>query len=427
MDEIKVLIITYYWPPAGGGGVQRWFHFSKYLAAKGIAVTVLTVRENDASYPLLDYQLTESVRNIETYKTKSIDPLKFYSKITSGNSKDNIPYGGFDAEKSIFKRIAAWVRANLFIPDARIGWNKYAINKAKEILNQGYSHIITTGPPQSSHLIGLQLKKNFPNIIWFADLRDPWTELYINETLPQTVWAKKKNLKLEKQCLDAADKIITVGNELKHLLASKTATPIEVIYNGFEEELFQGKTFLPSNTFTILHVGLLGIKQDCNAFAKALADLVDKFPNQKFKFVIIGKIVSLNAELLENIPNLNFENLGYLPQQETIDYMFKADLLLNITPQSANESIMISTKTMEYLRTKRPTLVLSNQPKEFAFLFKNEKLLKTAHRDKTEDIFNAIETIYKSYLENPMQNSMLDVSEYSREAGTGKLISLLKA
>lgn len=426
MDAIKALIITYYWPPAGGGGVQRWLHFSKYLTTKGISIAVLTVNEKDASYPILDYHLLESVKNIETHKTKSIDPLKIYSKITSGNAKNNIPYGGFDAQKSTFKRLAAWIRGNLFIPDARIGWNKYATNKAKKILNQGYTHIITTGPPQSSHLIGLQLKKAFPHLIWFADLRDPWTELYINETLPQSTWAKKKNLKLEKQCLDTTDKIITVGHELKHLLAKKTTTPIEVIYNGFDEQLFTGKAFTSSSSFTILHVGLLGAKQDCTALAEALTKLTNSFPTQQFKFLIIGKIVPSNEKMLKNIPHLLYQNLGYLQQQETVDCMFKADLLLNVTPQTAHESIMISTKTMEYLRTKRPTLVLSNEPKEFEFLFKDEALLKTANRDKSKDISDALMTIYEGYLQNPIQQSNLDVNQYSREAGTDKLLKLLK-
>jgi len=425
LDALKILIITYYWPPAGGGGVQRWLYFSKYLKDKGIVVSVLTVNENDASYPLIDPNLIDFAKDIETFKTKSIDPLKLYSKLTSGNSKDNIPYGGFDAKKSIFKYLASWIRGNLFIPDARIGWNKYAIKKAHKILKKGYTHIITTGPPQSSHLIGLKLKKTYPNLIWFADLRDPWSELYINETLPQSNWARRKNLKLEKQCLDAADKIITIGNELKSLLTKKSKTPIEVIYNGFEEAIFTGKNYIGTNKFTLLHVGLLGEKQDCTALAEALKQLVNKYPHQQFQLLMIGKIVDINEKLFQSIPSFSYENLGYLSQEEAITYMFNADLLLNVTPQTAHESIMVSTKTMEYLRTRRPTLVLSNEPKEFHFLFNNESLLKTAHRSKANEILLAMEHIYVNYLANPKQQSSLDVSKYSREAGTEKLIALL--
>ncbi len=271
-----VLIITYYWPPAGGGGVQRWLHFSKNLKALGTEVTVLTVREEDASYPLKDESLNEKVAQVRVVRTRSSDPLKWYARLSGGSGKKgDIPYGSIDHKKSLFKKISAWIRGNLFLPDARKGWVRFAVPEAAKLLKQeAFTHIITTGPPHSSHFIGLKLKQQFPDISWLADLRDPGAELYFNEQLFQSNWAKKRNLGMEKKVLHAADLITTVGHEMKGLLAAKTDTPVHAIYNGYDESLFKGLSYETTDTFTITHLGLLGAKQPGEGLAQALAPLI---------------------------------------------------------------------------------------------------------------------------------------------------------
>ncbi len=427
MKPNKVLIITYYWPPAGGGGVQRWLHFASNLQLNGVDITVLTVDSNFASYPLMDTTLIAKVSNIKTIKTKSRDPLKWYSLITKGNKKDGIPYGAIETKKSLFKKIAAWIRGNIFLPDARIGWNYYAKKAAFKALNNDiYSHVFSTGPPHSSHLIALAIKKKYPLIKWVADFRDPWAELYINESLPQSNWAKIKNNKYEQSVLNNADTILTVGHELKKLLQPKTKTPIEVIYNGYDEKQFEGLDFIHSgNKFNIMHFGLLAEMQDCSNFCAALSKLAEKFPKQKFKVTVVGKISKNNLDFFTQKSNFEFINLGYLPQQEAIKLMFTADLLLNVTPSTKNERILVSTKTMEYLRTKRPVLALCNDPAEFTYLFGDEKLLLTASTSKENEIFIHLAFIYNSYLENPLQSTNIDVSQYSRAASAIKLQNIL--
>lgn len=159
----KVLIITYYWPPSGGSGVQRWMYFCKYLKDFGIEPIVITVDEKKASYRNLDFSFCELVEDIEVYKTNTLEPLKFYSKIMSGDKNAAIPtaFAG-ESQPNYFQKISRFIRGNFFLPDARIGWVKYAVRMAKNVIaNNDISYLITTGPPHSTHLIGLKLKKYF--------------------------------------------------------------------------------------------------------------------------------------------------------------------------------------------------------------------------------------------------------------------------
>lgn len=425
----KVLVITYYWPPSGGGSVQRWFHFVRNLKKLGVEPVVLTVAEDKASYPLTDKSLSAFVDDIETIKTDTFELLKIYSQIKSGDQQTAIPYGGLAKKKSFFTWVSAWVRGNIFIPDARMGWKKYAVKAATERLKQGdISHIITTGPPHSAHLIGLELKKRFPKIEWLADFRDPWTELYINETLPQTNWAKKKNARYEISVLENADKVITVGNEMAKLLAKKIEDKqkVSVIYNGFDETLFADHTPQQTEKFTLLHVGLLGEKQDVTPLAKGVKKLAENYPKEKISFQIIGKIAETQQQIWNEIcPEISIENLGYLAQKDAVAAMFRANVLVNITPETSQEKIMVSTKTMEYLRTGIPVLVISNENTEFDFLFQGNEFLQTFKRNDADSITQFLQKLYTLWEQKEVPATKIDVTQYSRQVSAKRLIEIL--
>ena len=193
----KVLIITYYWPPSGGSGVQRWLKFSKYLPEFGIEPIVLTVDPDFATYPSIDTTLELEVSDsIRVYRTKAKNPLEVYQKIR----RKPAPQSGFAGEKKsgLLDKIFRFIRGNVFLPDARIGWNPYAFEKAKQLIKElNINTVITTSPPHSTQLIGLRLKKEF-TIQWIADLRDPWTEIYYNKELFRTNWAERQDAKMEK-------------------------------------------------------------------------------------------------------------------------------------------------------------------------------------------------------------------------------------
>ena len=237
----KVLLITYDFPPSGGAGVQRWLKTIKYLPEYGVETIVLTVDPAVASYPQVDESLCKEVPDfVKVYKTKSKEILSIYKKVSP---QKQVPYGGFANEPNptLLQKISRFIRGNFFLPDPRRGWNKYALAKAKEIIEQeGIETIITTSPPHSTQLIGLELKRLYPHIKWVADLRDPWTDIYYNEDLYPTCWAKKRNLRYERSVLLAADQIITVSEECKRLFAEKAdvAEKIAVIPNGYDEKDF---------------------------------------------------------------------------------------------------------------------------------------------------------------------------------------------
>ena len=425
----KLLIISYYWPPAGGGSVQRWLHFAKNLKLLGAEPVVLTVNESNASYPLLDATLCTQVYDIETIRTKSFELLKLYSRIKKGNATEAIPYGGLPQKKSLFTWISAWIRGNVFLPDARVGWNKFAIKAAVERIKKGdITHIITTGPPHSSHLIGLYLKKEFPAIPWIADFRDPWTELYINETLPQTNWAKRRNEQFEIAVLKTADKVITVGNEMVKLLAGKIQdkAKISAIYNGFDEAAFSNYEIKTTSKFILLHVGLLGDKQDISPIAKAVKLLATNENSQFIVFKVIGKISENLIKIWRDIcPEIELENAGYLSQKETISAMFQANVLINITAETSHEQILVSTKTMEYLRVGLPILTINNKGLEFEYLFQNNKFLRVFTRVDEVGINLFLQELFNYWKRKESPTSKIDVSNFSRQQSSKKLLELL--
>ncbi len=240
----KVLITTYYWPPCSGSGVQRWMYFSKYLSDFNYDPFVITVSEKSASYKNIDAKFNDHVKDVKTYKTATFELLKLYSFLSTGNSKTGIPNGqiGKNKKKKPLDKISAFIRGNFFIPDARIGWNKHALKKARQVIKEeNIDLIITTGPPHSTHLIGLKLKKEFP-VKWVADFRDPWSEIYYNHIFKRLPWAVKKDRSLELKVLKNADKVLTVGMKLKELLAAKISgenDKFHHIYNGYDAILMQ--------------------------------------------------------------------------------------------------------------------------------------------------------------------------------------------
>jgi glycosyltransferase involved in cell wall biosynthesis len=255
----KVLIVTYYWPPSGGAGVQRWLKFSKYLPEFGWDPIILTVDQVYATYPVTDYSLTNDLpSSVKVFTTPATNYFDIYKK-----DKSKIPSAGFaNSVDNTFKgKLLRFVRGNFFIPDPRKGWNKYAFKKACELIEkEGIRHIITTSPPHSTQLIGLKIKKRYPALKWIADLRDPWTDIYYYKHFYPTIISKAIDLKFEKSVLQNADKIITVGRSLKTLFSVKVsdvARKTEVITNGYDESDFKEVTKIIPKRFTITYVGTL--------------------------------------------------------------------------------------------------------------------------------------------------------------------------
>lgn len=355
----KVLIVTYYWPPGSGAGVQRWLKFAKYLPLSGWEPYILTVDPRFAAYPAIDNSLENEIpESVTVYRTKARDYFRVYSR-----DKSRIPSSGFAAneKKGLKNIISRFVRGNFFIPDPRKGWNNSAFKKACAIIREsGINHIITTSPPHSTQLIGLKLKKQFPAIRWIADLRDPWTDIYYYDKFYPTFLSRKIDLAYEYKVLANADKIITVGNSLKELFSSKikkSGGKIEVIPNGYDDEDFEGLKPSVPDKFTISYIGTLSDSYPVKGFLQSLTC----FKNKNIDFIIrfVG-FVSENhrRSLISALGDSRLEFTGYADHKSAIKYMYSSTILLLIIPRHSSSKSIITGKLFEYMATGRPVLCL---------------------------------------------------------------------
>ena len=349
----KVLIITYYWPPSGGAGVQRTLHFAKYLGDYNCIPYVLTVDPTYASYPVKDESLKALVpENLNISYTKSFEALNILSAIAG---KDKVPYGGFTNQKksSFFQDVLKWIRGNFFIPDARIGWVKYATKKAAELIREHQIDcILISSPPHSSQLIGLKLKKEFPHLKWIADLRDPWTDIYYYKELLHTNWAKKKDRSLEKKVLERADAALVVSSYIKYAFAEKSlkvnVDKIHVLPNGYDEGDFKSLDKKDSDKFYITYVGTMADSYKPSVFFEALAKVIQQNNIERLVFRFVGSVpVSIKEKL--NDLGIASEFIGHVAHQEAVRFMLSTNLLLLVIPDAPGAEGILTGKLFEYL------------------------------------------------------------------------------
>jgi glycosyltransferase involved in cell wall biosynthesis len=421
-DSKKVLILTYYWPPSGGSGVQRWMYFAKHLKALGWEPIVITVDEKQASYPVLDHHLLEEVKEIKVLKTDTKEPLKIYAQLLSGSPNKGIPQGQIN-KKGWVAKFAAFIRGNFFIPDARIGWNAYALTEAKKLIQkEGIQRVITTGPPHSTHLVGLKLKAQF-DIQWWADFRDPWTDIFYNKDLYRTVLAQKKDTRWESKVLQNADGILTTvgGNLVQKLKIKAPDQKFHALPNGYDQDMILAVPKTSVKPFHVVYTGLLTDNQDYISVMKVLNDMAD---HHHIRLSLAGNI---NDHILENIRQtahkIELDFKGYLPHKEAIALMKSGDLLLNFIFKGADLD-MISGKLLEYLATEVPVLSIGDPQSEAGKLLKLASFAQMIDADDTEAIKAFIEKA--AHHKNKTRNQMADIEKWNRENIARTLSGLLE-
>ena len=426
---MKVVIVSYYWPPSGGSGVQRWMYFAKHLVENGIEPIIVTIHPDNAAYSTFDESLVKEVEHIKTHHTSGgFQILKFYSFLKSGSTKKQIPVGDFgDKKKSLFDKLSGYIRANYFIPDARVGWNVKAIPLVEKIIREDkIDFIITTGPPHSTHLIGLEIRKKF-KIKWIADFRDPWTEVYYNNLFKRNKRSDLKDKTLEKTVLEKADIILTVGPSMQKMLASKLPGNEKKVYsilNGFDEEklsLIKGKRY---PEFTIAHIGIWTLQQANTEIVEALKNILSKNPNWKIRFVLVGNIHPIIITNLSSIDNLILDYRGKVSHTESLQEMMNADLLLNCLADIPNSKLIISGKHMEYLATGNNMIVIGDKEGDAAELMKGNENTKMISPKDTEELIKSIVQFYQRDRAEPNYNA--NMNQYSRKYTTKILADLLK-
>ncbi|MFT5861961.1 MAG: hypothetical protein ACI828_000607 [Flavobacteriales bacterium] len=355
----KVLIICYYWPPAGGPGVQRWLKFVKYLPEFDVE-PVVYVPENP-SYPLLDESLKQEVlEGVTVLKRPIIEPYGWASALSRKQSK-TISAGIIPKEgkQSLVQRALLYARGNFFIPDARVLWVKPSIQYLKEyIAETGIDTIVTSGPPHSLHLIGLGLKKSL-GIRWIADFRDPWTTIGYHDKLKMTPKTQEKHRRLEKIVLHTCDEVLVTSPTTAETFRSITDTPIEVITNGYDDENI-GETTVDTN-FSISHIGSLLSDRNPRVLWEALAEIAHDYPQFKslLRIKLAGKV---SEEVVEAIHAAGLggqlELLGYVSHSEALRLQREACVLLLIEIDAAITRGIIPGKFFEYLAAQRPILAI---------------------------------------------------------------------
>lgn len=363
MDLKKVLIISYYWPPSGGSGVQRWLKFVKYLPEFGFEPHVYTPLNPDFS--IQDEELLKEIPpEAVVVKTKIIEPYGFY-RAFMGNKNSNVNLGeiGSKNDTSLKNKITKWVRGNIFIPDPRILWKRPSVKFLKKyLLENDINTIITTGPPHSMHLIGLDLKKYNPNLNWIADFRDHWTNIGYIDELNLGKSAKKKYAALENEVLRTADYTVTVGKTLAKELEALGGKDVKVITNGYDDQQYDKLTIERNpDEFVISYIGLLSSLRDPKVFWKAINVVLketDGF-SDKLKIKLIGKVDETVIQSIEENGLIKFvELVGMVSHNEAVKYQLGADLLLLLIDQSSNAKGILTGKFFEYMSSQRPILAL---------------------------------------------------------------------
>ena len=331
----KVLIITYFWPPSGGAGVQRWLKFAKFLHEYGWQPIILTVDPEYASYPQRDESLLDEVDSAcLVFTTKSFELYNFY-KLISG--KKEVPYGGFanESKEGLLQKTSKFLRGNFLLPDPRKGWNKYALKKAVELIQKfNIDTVITTSPPHSTQLIGLKLKQKF-KIRWIADLRDPWTDIYYYNQFNHTALARKIDSNFEREVVEKADLLITVSEDLKRIFAEKSKLPIEnktvVIPNGHDEDDFRINHIPVESKKVITYSGTISEAYDVEGFLKALS-LIDRTQRPEILVRFVGKVPHSIEQKFRDT-GLEIELAGYVDHPKSIEFLLRSDLLLLAIPK----------------------------------------------------------------------------------------------
>ncbi len=417
--KIKALILTYYFPPAGGSGVQRWLKFVKYLQNFGIEPIVYTVEI--PNYPIIDKTLEKELpNNITVIKQPIFEPNNFLKT----NKKKST---GFLSEKpSLTGKIMQYIRANYFIPDARKYWIKPSVIYLKKYLKENpVDVIISTGPPHSVHLIGLQLKKQF-GIPWIADFRDPWTNIDYFQKLPLTKRAKEKHFQLEKEVLTNANTVLVVGKTMQKefLPFNKNTMIIENGYDDFQENFSVEK----DKKFSLLHIGLLNQDRNHPALWKALAEITTENPDFKndLEIKLIGKVCEEAIQEIEkNNLSKNLTLIDYIPHHEVAKHQKSAQVLLLLVNNTPNAKGILTGKIFEYLQAKRPILAIAPTNGDLSEIINQTQSGIVAGFNDKEKIKKAILSYYIRFKNNTLTVCPKNIEKYHRKELTKKLADVI--
>lgn len=422
----KVLIVSYYWPPAGGPGVQRWLKFVKYLPEFGVQ-PIVYIPENP-NYPLVDERLVQDVHpQAIILKHKIFEPYALASVFSKHKTK-KISAGIITKNKkqSFVEKLMLWIRGNIFIPDARVFWVNPSIDYLKNYIQENkIETVITTGPPHSLHLIGLGLKKQLA-ITWIADFRDPWTTIGYHKELKLSKWAAKKHKELESQVLNSCDTIIVTSPTTKKEFQALTSTPIEVITNGYDIEKVEKKPL--DSDFTLAHIGSFLSERNPQILWQCLSELTkeNELFAKHFKLKLLGAV---SKEVVQSIDAFDItpfvQNFGYVSHDEALVHQRTSQVLLLIEINSDETKCIIPGKLFEYMVSERPILAIGPSASDFESILKATNTGVFFQYHEKDALKLTIIAQFEQYLQTNLSVHAIGLQQYSRKNLTAQLVKLL--
>jgi glycosyltransferase involved in cell wall biosynthesis len=401
--------------------VQRWLKFVKYLPDFGIRPVVLTVDPAHAEYPVLDRSLEADVApDLEVYRTECKGVYDWYKRLTGFKTA---PYSGFanEGNPGLLQKIARFVRGNFFLPDARRGWIKYAFTEACQIIEKyGIDTVITTGPPHSTHLIGLKIKKKY-RVKWIVDFRDPWTAIFYNESLYQTQWAKRINLRYERATLNACDHLTLVADDREQL--NIASSKIVFIPNGYDTSDFCNRETVHSEVFTICYTGTIAGNYPTGILFEAFKALQQEIT---FKLRFVGKVTDpVREKFVAQLGN-SVEFVDFVPHNEAINIMASSDVLLLLIPYAENSKFILTGKVFEYLATGKTVLAIGPADSKAARIVQQANAGATFEEDDAEGMKNFLLRQYQNRIKGIQTSPDWEtIRQFSRERLTQRLAEII--
>lgn len=431
----KVLILTYYWPPGGGAGVQRWLKFVKYMRGFGWEPIVYTAENGEM--PVLDHSLEKDIpENLTVLKTTIWEPYTVYKRFIGRKKEDKINASFLSENKKagLTEKISIWIRGNFFIPDARRFWIKPSIKYLENYIRKNnIQHVISSGPPHSMHLIALGLCKRFPNLKWVADFRDPWTNIDFYEKLMLTRFADRLHHKQELSVLKSAHAVISVGRtmseEFKEIYlkgGGKNEDKFSVITNGFDPEDLVKHVVEKDRKFSLAHIGTLVKDRNPAVLWKVLHQLVlenNSFAEQ-LEIKLVGKVDIFVKEEIEKWGLSAYVNkIDYLTHDKVIEEQQKSRVLLLLVNNTKNAKGILTGKFFEYMASGNTTLAVGPPDGDLAEILKATGAGVISDFGDEKDLRQNILNLFNGGETNRNES---EIKKYGREELTRELCRLLE-